>query len=240
MRHGVFTRHGGISAAPWDSLNLGASVGDDPAAVAENRQRLLAGFGLEFAPFGTLWLVHGKDVLRLDEASRLNGNLPKGDALITDQPGLPLLLRFADCLPLLLYDPQRAAIGIAHAGWRGTALGIAAAAIHAMQEAYGCEPAAIQALIGPGICGACYEVGDEVRREMGRRFGAAALSAISRPAANGRWLLDLAAANQLELQNAGVEIIHNQAPCTACHPEDFFSHRAEKGRTGRFGALICL
>lgn len=240
LRHGVFTRHGGVSAPPWHSLNLGASVGDAPAAVAENRRRLLDHFGLADAAFATLWLVHGADVLRLDAPPDADSHLTRADALITDRPQLPLLLRFADCLPLLLYDPARAAIGIAHAGWRGTAAGVATQCVSAMREAYGCQPEDIQALIGPAICGACYEVGEEVIAAMRPRFDETELADIARPSPAGRWLLDLPAANRCQLRRAGLRQIHEEAPCTACNTADFFSHRAEGGRTGRFGALICL
>ena len=240
LRHGIFTRHGGVSAAPWQSLNLGASVGDSPTAVTENRRRLLAHFGLEHARVGTLWLVHSADVLQLDAPPSVNGQMPQADALITDQPDVPLLLRFADCVPLLFYDPARAAIGMAHAGWRGTALGIAAQTIQAMQNAYGCSPSSIQSIIGPSICGACYEVGAEVMAAINRRFSEEDLANCASPSANGRWLLDLPAVNRLEMERAGLQHIHDATPCTACHCEDFFSHRAEGGRTGRFGALLCL
>ncbi len=240
LRHGIFTRHGGVSAAPWQSLNLGASVGDSPEAVAENRHRLLAHFGLERARVGTLWLVHGADVLQLDAPPSANGQMPQADAFITDQPDVPLLLRFADCVPLLFYDPARAAIGMAHAGWRGTALGIVAQTIQAMQNAYGCAPSSIQALIGPSICCACYEVGEDVMAAMKERFDEEELANCARPSANGRWQLDLSAANRLEMERAGLQQIQDTAPCTACHSDEFFSHRAEGGRTGRFGALLCL
>ena len=221
-------------------MNLGASVGDAPGAVAENRRRLLAHFHLEERPFGTLWLVHGADVLRLDAPPRADEPFPQADALITDQPNLPLLLRFADCLPVLFYDPQHGAIGMAHAGWRGTALGVAGQTVRAMQAAYGSSPAHLQALIGPGICADCYEVDEEVLAAMRVGYSEEELARCTRPTRDGRCLLDLPALNRCDLQKAGLVQIHNSAPCTACHPEDFFSHRAEAGRTGRFGALLCL
>ena len=240
LRHGIFTRHGGISASPWNSLNLGASVGDDPESVAENRRRLLAHFGLEDTSVATLWLVHGADVIQLNASPNGADPLPKADAMITDQRNLPLLLRFADCVPLLFYDPEKNAIGMAHAGWRGTAYGVAAQTVRALGDAYGCAAASIQALIGPSICEACYEVGEEVLAAMRERFTEAELSSCSSESANGRTLLSLPALNRLELERAGVVCIHDAATCTACHRADFFSHRAEKGRTGRFGALLCL
>lgn len=240
LRHGIFTRHGGVSEIPWKSLNLGASVGDSLESVAENRRRLLAHFGLEQAHVGTLWLVHGADVIQLDAPPNANEPMPQADALITDQPDIPLLLRFADCVPLLFYDQIHGAIGMAHAGWRGTALGIATQTIQAMQGAYDCTPSAIQAIIGPSICDACYEVGEEVMTAMRERFAEPELASCSCPSDNGRWLLNLPALNRIEMENAGLEQIHDAAICTACHCEDFFSHRAEGGCTGRFGALLCL
>ena len=240
LRHGIFTRHGGVSAAPWKSLNLGASVGDAPESVAENRRRLLAHFCLEQTPVGTLWLVHGAEVIQLNAPPNGAKPLPKADAMITDQRNLPLLLRFADCVPLLFYDPKKNAIGMAHAGWRGTALGIAAQTVRALRDAYGCAPASIQALIGPGICEACYEVGAEVLAAMRERFSDAELAACASESARGRWLLNLPALNRFQLEQAGLVSIHDAAICTACHCADFFSHRAEGGRTGRFGALLSL
>ena len=240
LRHGIFTRHGGISASPWQSLNLGASVGDDPESVAENRRRLLAHFGLENAPVATLWLVHGADVIQLNASPNGAAPLPKADAMITDQPNLPLLLRFADCVPLLFFDPEKNAVGMAHAGWRGTASGVAAQTVRALQQAYGSATSSIQALIGPSICEACYEVGAEVMAAMRERFTASELASCYSESANGRSLLNLPALNRLELEKAGVVCIHDAATCTACHCADFFSHRAEGGRTGRFGALLCL
>ena len=240
LPHGIFTRHGGVSPAPWQSLNLGASVGDAPAAVAENHRRLLAHFGLEGAAVSTLWLVHGADVIRLDAAPKPGAALPKADAMVTDQPHIPLLLRFADCVPLLFYDPERPAIGMAHAGWRGTAQGVAARTIQAMQQAYRCQPRSIQALVGPSICASCYEVGEDVMEAMRKRFAAESLAECAVATADGRWLLDLPALNRLDLQNAGLVQIHDAAICTACRCDDFYSHRAEGGRTGRFGALLSL
>ena len=123
VRHGVFTRHGGVSAAPWASLNLGGNVGDDPLAVRENHQRMYAALGVDDGRVCTVWQVHSADVVYA--AGPVPGRrwLAAADGLITDRPDTPLAMRFADCTPILAYDPQHGAIGLAHAGWRGTVQG---------------------------------------------------------------------------------------------------------------------
>jgi YfiH family protein len=148
------------------------------------------------------------------------------------------MMRFADCVPILGFDPVRQAIGLAHAGWKGTLAKAGSAMIEAMVRTYGCKPEDIRILLGPSIGPDHYEVGDDVTSGVKKVFGHQADSVLR--VSDGRTILDLWTANQLLLQQVGVHRIEVAGICTACHQEDWFSHRAENGRTGRFGALIAL
>lgn len=239
LKHGVFTRLGGVSAPPWASLNVGGNVGDDPQAVRHNHERMYAALGVEDARACSVWQVHSADVLLVDAPVRGRRWLALADGMVTDRPGVPLSMRFADCVPLLFHDPMRGVIGIAHAGWRGTVQGVAANVVRLMAQAYGCKPADIQAAIGPSIGPDRYQVGEEVVRAVCDYFGSTD-GLIQRDPADGSAYLDLWAANRLDLERAGVEQVETAGICTARRTDEFFSHRAEKGRTGRFGAVIAL
>jgi YfiH family protein len=147
-------------------------------------------------------------------------------------------MRFADCVPVLLHDPVRRVIGLAHAGWLGTIRGVARSAIENMQKRYGSEPRDILAAIGPSIGPDHYEVGQDVIQKIEESFGEKAEGLVGWR--DGRSYLDLWKANRLQLEQAGVQQIEVAEVCTACHLEDWFSHRAEKGKTGRFGAIMAL
>jgi YfiH family protein len=147
-------------------------------------------------------------------------------------------MRFADCVPILLHDPRRKVVGIAHAGWLGTVRLTAAAAVRAMAEHYGSRPEDIQAGIGPSIGPDHYEVGADVIAKVQESFGSDAAQLVQQRGRKQHF--DLWQANRLQLEQAGVRQIEVAGLCTACHLEDWFSHRAEKGKTGRFGALIAL
>jgi len=159
------------------------------------------------------------------------------DILLTDQPGIALVQRFADCVPLVLYDPGRQVLALAHTGWRGTVQGVALEAVRAMAQAFGSHPGDIVAGVGPSIGPCCYEIGPEVAAQVrsncqqGELFLSQADNAIH---------LDLWAANCGQLEEAGVDQVEVMRLCTACHNEEFFSHRAERGRTGRFGVMALL
>lgn len=234
----VFTRRGGNSPAPWNSLNVGGTVGDDPAHVVENRSRSFRAMGREPASIHDVWLVHGTNIVYADAPRQLDKPSTQADILFTDKPDVTLFMRFADCVPLLFHDPKKEVIGIAHAGWQGTVRGVAHAAVKAMQEHYGCKPEHIIAGIGPSIGADHYEVGADVITKVREKFNSDADRVIE--SRGGSTYLDLWMANYIQLQNAGVEQIEVSGVCTACHLEDWFSHRAEKGKTGRFGTLIAL
>jgi len=151
LKQAIFTRRGGVSAQPWSSLNLGGSVGDEAEHVAENRERVFSAMGRDPASIHDVWLVHGTDIVYADSPRPLNGPPEKADILFTDRPEVSLLMRFADCVPLMFHDPIKKVIGIAHAGWRGTLNDVALAAINGMISHYACKPGNIVAAIGPSI-----------------------------------------------------------------------------------------
>lgn len=248
-------RNGGLSG----SFNLSLRAGDDPEDVIDNRARLSRVIGVSPESLTFVRQVHGADVAVVTKKDAGRGALdadaaiPAADAMITNLPGVPLVILVADCAVVSLYDPRHGAVGIAHAGWRGTAAGIAASTVAAMSDAYGSTPAELIAGIGPSIGPCCYEVGAEV---VGRFRDSMPLGADrvirnpstfsaegeARPAHRGKKHLDLWLANRLGLESAGLRSDHIDTAgiCTSCHSDVFFSHRAEKGNTGRFAGLILL
>ena len=235
--HAVFTRRGGVSPDPWASLNLGGSVGDDLQHVGENRRLALVALGLNLDSAFDVWQVHGIEVA-IAESPRSPGSQEQRDIILTNKLGVSLLMRFADCVPMLLYDPVRKVVGIAHAGWMGTVRGAARAAIEAMQFRFGSDSADIQAAIGPSIGPDHYQIGPDVVAQVRQAFAGHASKLLAER--NGSTYFDLWAANHLILEQAGVQQVEVAGLCTACHTDDWFSHRAEHGRTGRFGAIIAL
>jgi len=234
----VFTRQGGVSPEPWHSLNLSISVGDEPERVAANRVRAFEALGRDPASIHDVWLVHGTDIIYADNPRPLSEPPHKADILFTDNPNVSLFMRFADCVPLLFHDPKKGVVGIAHAGWMGTVKGVAEASIKGMQARYGSDPADVVVGIGPSISVDQYEVGEEVAAQFREKYGADSDRTLQMR--NGKIHLDLWMANVIQLQNMGVEQIQVSGLCTASHLDDWFSHRAEKGKTGRFGALLAL
>jgi len=238
LTHAVFSRRGGVSPAPWAALNLGSTVGDDLERVRENRRLALATLKLDAASVYDVWQVHGVDVAFAESPRSPQTPHLQADAILTDRPGLILMMRFADCVPILFHDPVRKVVGIAHAGWMGTVRGAARFAVEAMQRRYGSNPADILAAIGPSIGPDHYDVGPDVVIQVRQAFGKDAASLL--PVTTGSIKFDLWAANRLLLEQAGVSHVEVAGLCTACAIEDWYSHRAEKGRTGRFGAIIAL
>lgn len=237
--HAVFTRQGGVSPAPWDSLNVGSLVGDQPECVAENRRRSFAALGRSLDSLYDVWQVHSSDVV-IAEAPRNGAQHHRADAILTDRPEVTLYMRFADCVPVLLVDPEHHAVGLVHAGWQGTVKKVAAAAVSAMQARYASRPETLLAGIGPSIGPHHYPVGEEVAVQVREAFGEQAHTLLEGANNQSGVQFDLWSANRLVLEQAGVQQIEISQICTACHPEDWYSHRGENGRTGRFGALIAL
>jgi len=234
----VFTRRGGVSSAPWHSLNLGGSVGDDPSHVAENRIRIFQAVRREPASLHDVWLVHGTDIVYADAPRPLDQPPLRADIIFTDNPAVTLFMRFGDCVPILFHDPIKNVIGLAHAGWMGTIRGVVKSAVEGMQSRYGSKPENIVAGIGPAIGVDHYEIGQDVISQFQEKYPQDADQILQ--TRDGSTCLDLWTANAIQLKNAGVEQIQISSICTACHLDDWFSHRAEKGRTGRFGTLMAL
>lgn len=212
-----FTRLGGVSEAPYDSLNVSTKVGDTEEAVSENLARIRAAMGGN----ETAWVrqVAGDRVFRVG-APGLAG---EGDALVTSAAGLSLVVAVADCVPVALAAPGEA--GMVHSGWRGTLSGVSANAVGEMRS----EPDSVTAYIGPCIRGCCYEVSEEIAGSFEERFGGGV--------AEGRYL-SLPEAIHRNLEEAGVGEIHDLGLCTGCRPDLFYSHRKEKPATGRNLAAI--
>ena len=234
----IFTRRGGGSPDPWKGLNVGGTVGDDPERVYENRQRALAALARDPASVYDAWQVHGTDVAVAEAPRPPEVPHGKADILLTDKPGITLMMRFADCVPILLYDPVHKVVGIAHAGWMGTVRGAARTAVEAMQVRFGSLPTDIQAGIGPSIGPDHYQIGLDVVSQVRQAFETDTEDLLA--VHDGATFFDLWAANRKMLEKAGVKQIEVARLCTACHTEDWFSHRAERGRTGRFCAIIAL
>jgi len=242
--HAVSTRQGGLSDGPYASLNVGYGTDDAEERVTGNRLLLLQSLGI--APEAVIAgrLSHGNAVTvfrRGQESPEVERPVRAGsthrdraflsDAAVSDVPGLYVFLTFADCVPLLFHDPVREVVGAAHAGWRGTAAGIARHTIAAMCDAFGCRPADIRGAIGPSIGPCCYTVGSDVCTEFRARGNP--------PIMRGHHL-DLWAGNEVQMRDAGVTLVETAGLCTACHTDLFFSHRAESGRTGRFALVAGL
>jgi YfiH family protein len=235
--HGIFMRHGGVSPSRWHSLNVGGTVGDDSERVSENLRRIFATLDLDPDSAFDVWQVHSADIATAD-APRAGQKHVRADIILTRTPGVALFMRFADCVPIYLYDPRKHAIGLAHAGWLGTVKQAARVAVEGMTLHFGSKPGDLVAGIGPAIGLDHYEIGGDVISAFRESFGQKAESHLR--VSNSHTYLDLAGANQELLKDAGVEYVERADICTACAVLDWYSHRAEGGATGRFGALLCL
>lgn len=244
VKHGFFTRHGGASTGMWSSLNLSRSTGDTQEAVAENRRRMMA--TMNTTRWLTSWLVHGNHV-RVVGPDDLGHDDAHADGMVTRARGMALTLRFADCVPVVFHDRRRDVIGIAHAGWKGIVNGVLAATVHTMRSAFACDPADIVAGVGPCIGPQKFEVGADVAAEIQGAVrekvvteAAEGAEHSASPAPSTKPRVDLWKAAQSQLRQAGVGEIDVARLCTASNTRDWFSHREEKGQTGRFGVLIEL
>jgi polyphenol oxidase len=209
--------------------SMGITHASNPDLVTENRRRFARSLGVKPEAITTIGAVHGGDVARVDRPVSL---LKDVDGAVTDRPGVALFATFADCFPLIAYDPEHRAVGLAHAGWRGTAAGIAGRLVQALRREYGSAPKDLRVGIGPGICGGCSEVGPD----FAERFPPEVL----RPGEGDRLLLDLAEANRLQLQEAGVQPKRIRALDFCTFESDrLFSHRRQPDGS-RFAALVTL
>ena len=236
--HAVLTRRGGSSSGPWSSLNLGGSVGDNPENVIRNKFIALDALQRPASSIFDVWQVHGNDVVVAKAPRSKDVPYHKADIILSDCRDITLLMRFADCVPILLHDPVRKVVGLVHAGWKGTVIKTARVAVETMQSKFHSNPLDILAAIGPSIGPDHYQVGGDVICQVEEVFDRRANDVLL--SRNGDVIFDLWAANRLVLEEAGVRRIESAEICTACHPDDWFSHRGEQGKTGRFGVLIGL
>ncbi len=238
IQHAVFSRQGGVSPAPFDSLNLSVSVADEKDRVYANRRLAYGIVGRDTGTVVHTSLVHGNRVGRV--TSRDNGRwLPDTDAIITDEHGCALTMNYADCAPIFLYDPVCGAIGLGHAGWQGAVKDVPGEMVRAMQAEFGSDPADLLAAVGPCIGVCCYEVDEPLVSQVRAAFDTHQQLLIPQ-ADSHRPHFDLSLANAQNLANAGVPQIEQSGFCTACRTDLFFSHRAEHGKTGRFGTIFVL
>lgn len=246
VRHGFSTRKGGVSPIPYHSLNLAAHVGDALENVRQNRLLFSSVLGMTADHWVTAQQVHGTQVrvITTEDLGRgaldYAGALRDTDALITREWEVPLATFYADCVPVFILDTVTPAIGLAHAGWKGTVGKIPAKTLEEMSNSFGTKPKDCLVGIGPSIGPCCYEVDKVVAEKVEQAFEKGGELLI--PAGEGKWLLDLWQANRQELLKAGVleKNITVAGLCTCCNPEMLFSYRAESGVTGRLGGVIAL
>ena len=242
--HFITSRAGGISLPPYKSLNLGLHTSDNPEHVLKNRTLLAEETGIEMAKFLYVSQVHSGEVKVVDTEAIENGILnhnPMTDATITNLPGICLIVMVADCVPVILFDPVKRVSAAIHAGWRGTVEYIASNTVKTMTGRFGCDPADIIAGIGPSIGPCCYEVGKEVIALVEKSFGTTqGYLASNNHSPNPHFNLWYANHKQLTESGLKPEHIETSGLCTRCHPDIFYSSRADNGITGRFAAGICI
>jgi len=241
--HGFSNRLGGVSEGALSSLNLGRSRDDEPAAVAENHRRFAAALGTDFTHLVLPQQIHSDRVctVTMDDAlpELYTPSHCECDGLITNCKGLTLAIFYADCIPVLLYDPKKQVIGAVHSGWRGTSLEIAAKAAAQMCRDFGCEAEDILAAIGPGICPVCFETHDDVPTAMQATMGDKVAPFVT-PLPFGKFQVDLKGIIAKSLADFGLKTITTLPLCTACQPDLFWSHRVLGEARGNQAAVIQL
>ncbi len=237
--HCFTTRLGGVSEGYLESLNIGIHRGDKPENVEKNYQILANALGFDPEKLILTRQTHS-DIVRTvtarDTGSIFREDIPECDALVTDTPGLTLVVFTADCTPILFYDPVKNAVGAAHAGWRGTASDIAGKTVAKMVACFGCDPADIRCAIGPNIGACCFETGEEVPHAMVALLGEAAMPHIRQ--VGEKYYVNLKQINALLLRRAGVTHVEISQDCTRCDSRRFWSHRRTGALRGSQGALI--
>lgn len=244
----VSTKNGGVSTGAYHSLNMGFSTDDAPEKVRENRKRFFDVLGIIPERLVNCALVHGIHMEKVGKADCGRGAqdftsaIPACDGLYTNEKNVPLGLNYADCTPLLFYDPVTSSIAVAHGGWRGTAGNIAGEAVRHLQESYGAEPKNIKAGIGPAIGKSVFEVEKDVVEAFEKIFDEEEMKRLSAPKGEGKILIDLPLANRILIERAGIlpENIEDCGICTYCRNDLFYSYRKAAGRTGRHMAVMML
>lgn len=244
---GFSTRLGGVSLGCFASMNLGFMRGDEEERVFENYRLLCHSMGFEPGQLIFTDQVHKTNVRRAYRSDCGKGifyerDYGEVDGQITDEPGAVLLVFGADCVPLFFYDPVKHAIGVAHAGWRGSVGRIAGITAARMREEFGSEPSDLRVVIGPSVCAGCYEVGEEVAEAFQKEFPDVAGDILQTSKNSGKYFLNLWEANRRVLLGAGVreEHIAVSGLCTMCRQDLFFSHRASDGKRGSMAGFLML
>jgi len=243
---GFTVRSGGVSEPPYDTFNMGLHVGDQPERVVANRKRLAEWIGMPFDAWTCAEQVHGNQVCQVFSGGAgkesLDDVIAGADGLFTDKPGILLVSFYADCVPLYFLDPASRAIGLAHAGWKGTVSRIAAEMVDALARHYGSDPRELLVAMGPSIGGCCYEVDERILSQVQSCTGNWEAAVSPSPKA-GRWMLDLRQLNRMILLDTDVDPANIRAAdwCTSCRTDLFYSHRREagaKGATGRMASFL--
>ena len=238
--HAFTTRHGGVSTGIHASLNLAHGRGDSMENVVENLSILARELGFDPENYVLTRQTHSDIVRVVTEADRhgfCHRDYPECDGLVTNTPGIALLVYTADCTPLLFHDPVTGAVGAAHAGWRGTAQDIGGKVVKTMVEAFGCRPEDIRCAIGPNIGQCHFETDADVPGAMEKTYGEEAVRPFIRTAGE-KFYPDIKAINALSLRRAGVKHVEICEACTMCQPDRFWSHRITGGERGSQGAVI--
>ncbi len=231
LKHAFTTRDGGVSLAPYDSLNLAYHVGDDPLHVTQNHHLLAKALGYERLVY--MRQIHSDAVHVVSDADDFD-HPAQCDALITDRIGVALMIMSADCVPIILYDPTRHVAAVVHAGREGAFKNIVARTVETMREHFTCKPSELIAALGPSIGGCCYEVGlEHVQKAKALGYGAMTQER------EGKQYLHVSAIITAQLRSCGVGTIEEIMHCSACHSDTLFSYRAQ-GVTGRIGGVACL
>ncbi len=238
--HGITTRQGGVSEGALASLNMGRRTLDAAENITENHRRVAEALGVSPGSFVFSDQVHGVEIREVNHDNQKEP-LAHTDGLMTDAASITLVTLYADCMPILIYDPVRSVIGMAHSGWRGTAQAIGPKLVQAMADRYGSKPENLLAALGPAIGPCCFEVGEEVT-EAFRAMAPLREESLWLSDSNGKPQVDLARINRILLTQAGVpeEAVKTASLCTSCHPELLYSHRRDHGNTGRLSAVMAL
>ncbi len=245
--HGMSTRQGGVSEGYLGTMNLSYSRGDEKAHIDENHRRFAAALGYDEKRLVFSDQVHLTNIRRVTAADCGKGiivpsDIRETDGLMTNEKNVPIITFYADCVPLLLYDPVHKVIAMAHSGWKGTVARIGKKLLEAMKDAYGTKPEAVIGAIAPSICQNCYEVSEDVAQAFLKEFGEKDFEQIAVSKGNGKYLLDLQRACYLVLTEAGMTENHIDVTdiCTCCNPDLLFSHRASKGLRGNLAVVMML
>jgi len=246
LLHAISTRQGGLSTGNYTSLNLAFHVGDNHDTVKRNHQLVSQALGFDLTSLVSCHQVHHHSIACIDKTYHYkdcflpDNALPETDGLVTDVPGITLLTRYADCVPLLFYGPEKHTVALAHAGWKGTLGQIGPKTVELLTREFKCQRKDIQVAVGPSIGPCCYEISNTMAVQATKDLFKG--EAYTRELSGRKLFFDLWQANKKELYQAGIkeENLSCAEICTACNIDQFFSYRKEKQVTGRFGAFIGL